>query len=372
MRRIPRFGVFSLLAAFAMLAAFLPLFAVLPGLAGAAKGESDQRVSGHLRAAATQTALRVSNQLAELWRGQLAIARVALEEGIGPSLAVRLDTAKMLNRRLAWIGVVSPEGRVLLGTERQLLGVDVSTRPWFRAGLQGPFAGDVREAVRLAHHLPVPTDGEPVRLIDFSSPLRRADGTTLGVLASNVDWPWVRDLIRTAPMPDGAQAMLVARDGTVLAGPPGMEGRRLSVRAALSARQGVAAASTETWEDGASYFTVAVPIAAAEGAPGFGWSVVIRQNPSAMVDIAHGLGARLGLPLMLASALVLVAGVLVARAVAQPLRRLALAATALAEGRLERPVAEARTSWEMSAIADALARLDRRAPDNVVPLRDVA
>jgi HAMP domain-containing protein len=302
----------------------------------------------------------------------MEMARLAVEEGLGPNFAVRLDTAKLWNNRLAWIGVVSPEGRVILGSDRILLGADVSARPWFRAGLQGTFAGDVREARRLTQHLAVPSNGEAVRLIDFSSPLRRADGTPLGVLASNVNWHWVRDLIRTAPMPEDTQALLMARDGMVLAGPPGMEGRRLSIRAALSARQGVAAASTETWEDGVNYFTVAMPVPVAEGAPGFGWSVVVRQNPTSMVGIAHDLGVKLGLPLVLASALVLVAGLLVAFAVAQPLRRLAIAATALAEGRLEQPVGESRTSWEMAAISDALARLDHQAPTNVVKLRAVA
>ena len=372
MRRLPRFGVFSLIAVFVMLAAFLPLFALLPGVAGASRSESSQRVSETLHAAARQTASRISGDLAEIWRGHMEMASVAVEEGVGPSFAVRLDTAKLLNSRLAWIGVVSPEGRVILGADRVLLGADVSARPWFRAGLQGPFAGDVREARRLTQHLPVLANGEAVRLIDFSSPLRRADGTPLGVLATNVNWHWVRNLIRSAPLPEDTQALLIARDGMVLAGPPGMEGRRLSIRAALSAQQGVAAASTETWEDGVNYFTVAMPIPIAEGAPSFGWSVVIRQNPAAMVRIAHDLGVKLGLPLVLASGLVLVAGVLVAFAVAQPLRRLAVAAAALAEGRVEQPVSASRTSWEMAAISDALARLDRQVPTNVVNLRTVA
>jgi methyl-accepting chemotaxis protein len=91
-----------------------------------------------------------------------------------------------------------------------------------------------------------------------------------------------------------------------------------------------------------------------------------------VLGTAYNLGVRLGLPLMLAAALVLVAGGLIARAVAQPLRRLALAATALAEGRLDRPITESRSSWEMAAISDALARLDHRLPSKVVQLRDVA
>jgi hypothetical protein len=372
MRRAPRFGVFSLIAAFVLLAAFVPLFALLPGVATITKGESSQRLTGTLRAAAQQTAAQLNDHLADLWREHATLVQIAMNGGVNQNFNVRLDTAKMLNRRLAWIGVASPEGRVILASERVLLGADVSARPWFRAGLQAPFAGDVREALRLSAHLPAATDGEPVRLVDFSSPLRGSDGTTHGVLVSTVAWSWVRDLIRTAAMPDGAQALLITRNGTVLAGPAGMEGTRLATGAGLSARQGASASSVETWADGVSYLTVAVPIVGAEGAPSFGWSVVIRQNHAAVVNTAHLLGVTLGLPLMLGSVIVLVTGVLVAVTVARPLRRLALASTALADGRLEKPVGESRTSWEMAAIADALARLDHRVPTNFVPIREVA
>ena len=362
MRRIPRVGLFGLVAGFAVLAAILPLLAIIPGLLGAARLESDQRATDSLNAAARQVAVRLDRGLAEQWREHEALARITTTEGVGSSFGLRLDTAKALNSRLAWMGVATPDGRVLVATDRVLEGQDVSARPWFRAGLHGAFAGDLHEALMLARHLPPAAGGEPLRLIDFAAPLRRADGSTLGVLGSHVDWLWVRDLVRSAPGPARTEALLIARDGKVLVGPPALEGRQLRLRTTLSAQQGVAAAGIEAWDDGESYVTVAVPIVAGGGMPGFGWSVVVRQDPAAMAETARNLGRAVATPLLIAAVLVLAGGLMVARALAQPLGRLAAAAGALAEGRLDYPMPEARTTREIARLADALARLDQATP----------
>ncbi len=359
MRRAPRFGIFGLLAGFAVLAALLPLAATVPSILSASRTESDQRSADALNTAARQVAVRLSRGLAEQWREHTALSRIATAEGIGGTFALRLDTAKLLNSRLAWIGVAAPDGRVLAASDRVLEGQDVSARPWFRAGLQGAFAGDVHEALLLARLLPAPASGEPLRLIDFAVPLRRSDGTVLGVLGSHVDWAWVRDLVRNAPALARSEVLLIARDGTVLVGPSGLEGQPLRLRVALSAQQGVAATGIETWGDGGSYHTVAVPIGAGDGTPGFGWSIVIRQDPATTLGTARQLAVSLATPLAIAAALVLVAGLLVARALSRTAGRLAAAAGAMADGRLDYPVPETRATRELAQLAEALARLDR-------------
>lgn len=235
MRRLPRVGVSALIAVFATFAAVIPLLAALSGLLNAARNESDLRATDSLNVASRQIALRLSRGLTEQWFEHEALARIATTEGINGNFSVRLDTAKALNSRLAWMGIAAPDGRVLAATNNLLEGQDVSARPWFRAGLQGAFAGDVHEAQLLARHLPRAADGEPLRLIDFSGPLRRPDGSVAAVLGSHVDWAWVRDLVRAAPGPTGAEALLISREGIVLVGPAGLEGRQLRLRATLSA-----------------------------------------------------------------------------------------------------------------------------------------
>jgi HAMP domain-containing protein len=359
MRRPPRFGAFGLIAGFALLAAMLPLGAVVPGLYDAARIQSELRAADALRATGQQVAVRLGRGLTEQWREHEALARFAAVDGVSGTFALRLDTAKALNARLAWMGVAAPDGRVVAASDRVLEGQDVSARPWFRAGLQGAFAGDVHDAVLLARHLPAAPGGEPLRLIDFSGPLRRADGSVLGVLGSHVEWAWARELVRTAPSPAQAEAMLVTRDGVVLVGPPALEGRRLQLRVALSAQQGVAATAIEGWEDGAQYLTAAIPVAAAGSLPGFGWSVIVRQDPAALVDTARNLVRAVAAPLLVAAALVFALGLVLARALAQPMQQLATAAISLAEGRLNHPVPDARGTRELAGFASALARLDR-------------
>ena len=372
MRRIPRISTFTLIAAFAFTAAALPLAAVLPGLLAAARTEGDLRATETLTILARQAASRLGNGLARQWRDQEVLVRIAMTEGIDGNFALRLDTAKALNAGLAWMGVAAPDGRVLTATDQVLLGSDVSARPWFRAGLQGAFAGDLHEAALLARFLPSAPGGEPTHLIDFAGPVRRADGSVLAVLGSHVQWSWVREIMRDTPASQRTEAMLISRDGIVLAGPPALEGRRLGLRAVLSAQQGVSAAGVESWEDGISYVTVAQPIVLGEGTPGFGWSVVVRQAPVSILRRASAIGKAVATPLTIAAAIILAGGILLARAIARPLVQLADGAAAIAENRSNGPIPDPRTTRELALLANALARLDRSSPPAVRPLQIAA
>jgi HAMP domain-containing protein len=159
------------------------------------------------------------------------------------------------------------------------------------------------------------------------------------------------------------EAMLVARDGTVIIGPAGLEGTRLALRSAMAAGQGVGVVTEEAWPDGRRYLTVAAPAGAVAGLPGFGWSVIVRQPPEAALGGVRSLALAIGVPMAASAALLLIAGIALARWIGRPLARLAQSATALAEGRLDSPVPEARSTREAALLSAALARLDRGPPD---------
>jgi hypothetical protein len=61
----------------------------------------------------------------------------------------RLDTIVATNSQYAWLGIADPSGVVLVATGGILEKVNVIERPWFKAGLAGPFAGDVHDALLL-------------------------------------------------------------------------------------------------------------------------------------------------------------------------------------------------------------------------------
>ncbi|MBR0670054.1 cache domain-containing protein [Neoroseomonas soli] len=362
MRRIPERTLSATLAVLVLGAALLPLVASVPGFLTASRSTVGDRAAENLTAAARQISIRLGFGISEQWAELRTVAGWAATDGLVGSLLLRLDAAKDLNGRLAWMGIAAPDGRVLVATNRVLEGQDVSARPWFRAGLQGDFVGDLHEALLLQRHLAPPPGGEPIRLIDFAMPLRRADGTLVGVIGSHVDWAWMRDRIRRAPLPPGFDALLVARDGTVIVGPEGLEGTRLTQRTTLAGGQGVSVVTQEQWPDGRRYLAATVPAGTADGMPGFGWTVIVRQPPEATYGEVRSLAGAIGIPLLASSVLVLLVGLVLTRAVAKPFARLAEAATSLAEGRLDSPVPDTRSTREAALLSAALARLDRPSP----------
>ncbi len=90
--------------------------------------------------------------------------------------------------------------------------------------------------------------------------------------------------------------------------------------------------------------------------------MVVRQAPEEALGAARALARTVGLPLVAAAGVILLLGCVLARWLAAPIGRLAEAAMALAEGRLDRPVPEARSTREAAMLAAALARLDRDGP----------
>src|SRR4051812_38089664 len=92
---------------------------------------------------------------------------------------------------IAWIGIAAPEGLVRAASGRLLVGRSVAGRDWFRHGLLGPAMVDVPPAPLRQAHLPHGPEGEPARLIDLATPLRRRDGAVEGVLAVHMSWNWL-------------------------------------------------------------------------------------------------------------------------------------------------------------------------------------
>jgi len=360
-RRTPRLGLRAYLTGFFVLATLAPTLATLPFIVGASNAAADKRAVEGLRTAGQQASTLLARALYVPWREVDGLAAMAASDG-GPNGAfrIRLDTVKKLNDRLSWLGVAGPDGRVAAAADGALEGQDVSERAWFRNGLDGPFAGDVREAVLLQRLLsPTGEAGEPLRILDFSKPMRRAaDGAVSGVVGAHVSWNPVRDLVRDAARPERADILLVSRDGTVIVGPAGLEGARVhSLRGVIAAGQGVAAAAEEEWPDGGRHLSVTVPVPGYRNMPGFGWSLILRQ-PSAVAHApAREMAARLLPPMLSVSLALLVAGLLLARALARPLSGLAAAAEAMAMGRLDEPVPERRDHREAAALSAALARL---------------
>lgn len=178
-----------------------------------------------LLAAARVTAAAMARELDRQWTRLRSLA-AELERGRAaqPQAELRrlMDAAQQAAPHTVWIGMADArDGMVIAGSAGVLEGVDVSARPWFEAGRHRHFAGDVHGAQLLVSALRRDPLGEPLRLIDFTTPIRNAEGEVVGVLGSHIDWRWVTAIIGAAPIPRGAQVALLSQAGNVLFGPEG-------------------------------------------------------------------------------------------------------------------------------------------------------
>lgn len=106
-----------------------------------------------------------------------------------------LDGLKQRQPTYAWIGLTKPDGVVFAATDGLLKGVDVSERPWFIQGVQGPFLGDPHDAKLLAKYMRPGADGGLSRFLDVAVPVRNHSGHTIGVLGAHLYWDWVHEVV---------------------------------------------------------------------------------------------------------------------------------------------------------------------------------
>ena len=353
---VPRLGLRTLVVIFAIVAALAPVAVLLPTLAAKSQDAVEEQSADLLRATGQQAANLLIRVLYAQWREVDGLARLAQSSGINEGFRQRLETVKSINDRYAWIGVASPDGRVMMASGGLLEGQNVAARPWFIAGLEGPFAGDLHKALMLQQLLGTPGT-DPLRLLDFALPIRRQDNSIVAVLGSHLEWPWVRDLVRGAPLPQGADILLVSRDGMVIVGPDGLEGKQLNIRSSIAAGQGSSIITEEAWPDGQSYVSAVVPVRGYQNLPSFGWSIIVRQPTAIAYHGVRDLASGMMLPLLLVSAALLVTGLLFARFIGRPAAALAESATAMSEGATDAPVPEGRGYREAALISGALARI---------------
>ncbi|WP_374485280.1 PAS domain S-box protein [Zoogloea sp.] len=190
-----------------------------------------------------------------------------------PAMRALLEKHQALRSDFVWIGLADPDGKVLQATGQLLVGENVSGRPWFKAGLAGPFVGDVHDAVLLARHLARPGDAEPLRFIDVAAPIHDGKGQLKGVLAAHVPWGWVTATVEKAIARTDVtrpEVLIASAQGVALY-PYGRLGAVI-VPAGLQGAQGV----FDEVIDGVRYLTAVVPVPGEDN--GLGWHIVLRER----------------------------------------------------------------------------------------------
>ncbi|MBP6767953.1 MAG: cache domain-containing protein, partial [Reyranella sp.] len=199
--------------------ALLPSLVVIPMLAGLSRSISQRQAAATLQTTAEAVSEQLSRGLLDQWYEVKRLASFAEQGDSRETMRLRLDTVVATDQQYAWVGLADPAGAVLVASGGILDGVSVAERPWFKAGLTGPYAGDVHDAL-LLQKLVAPNALEPLRLIDFALPVKRADGVPVGVLGAHVRWEAVREMFRAPRAGGSIELLLLSADGTVLVGPP--------------------------------------------------------------------------------------------------------------------------------------------------------
>jgi diguanylate cyclase (GGDEF)-like protein len=255
-----------------------------------------------------------------------------------------LDSLRRSVSDYLWLAVTDLQGRVVTATDGSLLGSDLSTRPDIRDMLRGSptRADDPLRVVRPGE--PDTNTGKPAspRPINLSHPIRSADGAVVGVIVAQLSWDWIRDLARTMLTPDDdgklhRETFLVSNNDTVLAGPAGTLGTRLTMSAISRARAGLLGWTMETWPNGRTYLT-GTGFAAGEGqfaGPGsvpMRWTVLVREAPEYAFAPAWRLEQEIIFTGVVLAIAVAVVGWIVAGLITRPLSKIATAADRLRTG----------------------------------------
>lgn len=233
--------------------------------------------------------------------------------------------------------LANTEGRIVATSNGLIEGADISRRDYFQAGLRASFAGDVHDAVLLAKLLPRDTT-EPLRLVDFSAPVKNEDGQVLvGVVASHLDWTWSREVARSFERSlkghrAGAEIFVLAHNGTVLMGPPAHLNRKLP-RDTLSGSRVIRDDSESRigpWPDVPGDHVFATHRTTGHlDYPGLGWTIVARHDADLALASVTELSRRVLLSGLGVAALAALLAWILAGRIARPLQGVALAAEAL-------------------------------------------
>lgn len=247
-------------------------------------------------------------------------------------LKMKLDQVKQSYKYYAWLGIANPEGVVEVAANGMLEGADVSSRPWFKEGLDHVYLGDVHEAVLLAKKLKAINPNEPMRFIDFATPIYHAQTKELrGVLAAHADWSWASQVLQSALPEDaaekGIEVFIVNSKGEILYPYKSIGQVELPTNKSSSERYFI-----DDWHEGQDYVTTDVPVVS-NTQMSMGWHVIVRQPVSAALVEVRAMQKQIGLIGLIVTLLMLVVTYRLANRFSRPIENLAKSAYSVEKGK---------------------------------------
>jgi methyl-accepting chemotaxis protein len=354
----------TLLATAFIAMAILPMLAVLMLSSRTALAENESSSGNSLAMMANSTLDIMYRNLFERYGDVQAFA-------VNPT-AVAMDAAQLMNVADAYtdlydfydLMVISDvQGRIVavnrsdlagkpLPATQALIGQSLANQPWFATAMATP-AGSSDYADVEHNQMVASATGEPGEVLRFSAPIRR-DGTVVGLWTNFASWKRVilgiKDAVQTPLSSQHITLTMLDRSGRVLidgndpAGAMKVESNlaTLGVQAAVTAVASTSTTQGMTSEinkrNGAPQVNGWAWRKESLGFPGYGWTVLMRQDRSAALSGIYQL--FLLEALIAVSALVLAAGVGVwlARSIVRPIQAIGQVMGEVAKGDLTHTV----------------------------------
>ena len=247
--------------------------------------------------------------------------RLALRPLTGPGAADDLRTdlewLQARSQAFAWIGLATPDGRVVAGTRRWLEGESLRSRPVFANATQGPYLGEFHPALLLKPFL-AGGGAEVPSLADLGLPLTDAQGQLRAVLVAHVSREWLlAQGERLVSPPEqsrlGFRWFLLDSQGQPMNGP-----LPFSLPDAAGVWSGTAVART----GGDHYFVSARPMAVGAERSTLHWTAVVGLRATEAAAPLHAFDQRLAAATLLATAAAALLGFFVSRRLMRPYDRL--------------------------------------------------
>jgi two-component system sensor histidine kinase/response regulator len=351
-----RFGLGAMLAAALAGAVLLLTVLAVWGLGWRTAGELKASLGQGLAQRASDSADQLDAAMFERYREVQLLARRAGQIEGSAARRQMLEDLQRTYPLYAWIGLADAGGTVLAATGHVLEGANLAQRPWLREAPEGVYVHDVHADAQLAQLLPS-HGSRPLRVLDLAFPYFDAAGHPAGVLGAQLHWNWARQLLAD-------DALLVARDGKVLAGPDELYEQSLPSASLARARQQPAGYGEQRWPDGRDYLVGFARTRGYDGYPGLGWTVMVRLESARALAPVRRLQATVALWGLALALLLAALGWRLARRVTRPLQQVAQAMRAMelepAAGDVPPPPASAPGFAELEEVRAACSALLQR------------
>jgi diguanylate cyclase len=276
----------------------------------------------------------LANSLTEREREMVLLSQspfIAEADFYNPRVQLQLDQVKKSYKYYAWLGIANLEGKVEVAADHLLQGADVSERDWFIHGSKQVYLGDVHKAVLLAKKIKAINPNEPMRFIDFATPIYDpATHKIKGVLAAHADWSWASHVLSSALSENAAQrgieVFIVNQQGEIL-----YPFKSIGQVNPPAYRENRAHYFLHNWNEDQQYLTTDVPVLS-QTKMNLGWHVIIRQPVSIALAEVRALQHQILAMGFILSLLLLLLTYKLANKFSRPIETLAQSAHAVEKG----------------------------------------